>query len=185
MKHNQTYPRGDAYKSYSRNRINQKHSSLKDAGMDFICKHCNTYVSSHYSMSGVQNRNHCPCCLWSRHLDFQHAGDRLSACKALMKPVGLTFKRNFKKYESGLGELMVIHQCTECKQISINRIAADDIPQTITMVYQSGFTLDCQTRDAISSHGIRILTTSDDQLVHLRLFGRNEKREDPQFGLLV
>jgi hypothetical protein len=46
----------------------------------------------------VRNRNHCPYCLWSRCLDLFRAGDRLSACKAPMQPVGLALKHTRKKY---------------------------------------------------------------------------------------
>ena len=92
----------------------------------FFCKHCNGYVSSAAFLSGVQNRNHCPYCLWSRHLDLYSAGDRLSACKSSMRPIGLTSKATNKKYGPGRGELMLIHLCTDCKldfiHLHINKI---------------------------------------------------------------
>ena len=63
---------------------------------DFRCIHCNAYVTSERPFA-VNNRNHCPYCLWSRDLDLYEAGDRLSACKARMKPVGLTMKEQPKQ----------------------------------------------------------------------------------------
>ena len=60
-----------------------------DINADFRCQHCGAYVSASRVLSGVSNRNHCPYCLWSRHLDLFEAGDRLAACKAPMRPVGL------------------------------------------------------------------------------------------------
>src|SRR5512137_2268473 len=64
----------------------------------FKCVFCHVFVSAEPALSGVQNRNHCPYCLWSRHLDLLRPGDRLAACKEKMKPVGLTFKKTAKKY---------------------------------------------------------------------------------------
>src|SRR4026209_2498083 len=99
---------------------------------DFRCAHCRNIVSVTHLLSGVNNRNHCPYCLWSRHLDLYSAGDRLSACKAKMKPIGLTMKKGRNKYRPGpRGELMLVHACTECNAVSINRIAADDDPETV------------------------------------------------------
>ncbi len=94
---------------------------------DFKCAHCHVFVSSAHLISGVNNRNHCPYCLWSCHLDLYAAGDRLSACKAPMRPIGLTMKTGRNKYQrESRGELMLVHQCTDCGTLSINRIAADD-----------------------------------------------------------
>src|SRR5258708_33457603 len=100
---------------------------------DFDCCHCRLGVSAEALLSGVNHRNHCPFCLWSKHVDLRAAGDRLSACKAPMRPAGLTFKRVRKKYapngEAGLpprGELLLVHHCTACRAVSLNRLAADD-----------------------------------------------------------
>ena len=41
---------------------------------NFMCAHCQTIVSAAHLLSGVNNRNHCPFCLWSRHLDLYAAG---------------------------------------------------------------------------------------------------------------
>src|SRR6187549_2977857 len=110
---------------------------------DFKCGNCGALVSSMNMLSGVQNRNHCPYCLWSRHLDLYSAGDRLSACKAGMKPVGLTMKKSRNKYQlSPRGELMLVHACTDCESISINRIAADDDLEMILAAFQSSLRLD-------------------------------------------
>ena len=43
---------------------------------DFVCAHCHALVSSAHWLSGGNNRNHCPYCLWSYHLDLYAAGDR-------------------------------------------------------------------------------------------------------------
>src|SRR5512147_1441348 len=114
---------------------------------DFRCAHCHVIVSSAHLLSGVNNRNHCPYCLWSCHLDLFAAGDRLSACKAPMKPIGLTMKRGRNKYQlERSGELMLIHECVECRALSINRIAADDDSETVMAVFEESFALSHQVQ---------------------------------------
>ena len=108
---------------------------------DYRCIHCNAYVSVNSEFSKVQNRNHCPYCLWSRHLDLYQAGDRLSACKAAMKPIGLTEKIIHKKYGPQSGELMLIHECTDCGRLSINRLAADDLVEVVSEVFHHSLSL--------------------------------------------
>jgi hypothetical protein len=137
----------------------------------FLCKHCNAYVSSALCLSGVLNRNHCPYCLWSRHLDLYEAGDRLSACKAPMRPIGLTIKTTRKKYGPDRGELMLIHLCTECGRLSINRIAADDDPQNVLEVFESSFQLSVSMQTRLDADGIRALDAMDINIIRAQLFG--------------
>ena len=68
----------------------------RDINRDFRCVYCGNFVSAAALFAGVKNRNHCPYCLWSRHLDLFEAGDRLSACKAPMRPIGVTVKIRHK-----------------------------------------------------------------------------------------
>jgi len=102
----------------------------------FKCGHCRVFISAEPLLSGVNNRNHCPYCLWSKHLDLYQAGDRLAACKSLMQPVGLALKRTHKKYgPQAAGELMLVHVCVECNKVSLNRIAADDVVEKVWEIY--------------------------------------------------
>lgn len=140
---------------------------------DFKCAHCHAMVSSAHLLSGVNNRNHCPYCLWSSHLDLYAAGDRLSACKAPMKPIGLTMKKGRNKYQRDTrGELMLIHQCTECKTLSINRIAADDDSETVMAVFQVSLVPGHQIHALCQEYGIMILQKEDTRLVSAQLYGR-------------
>jgi hypothetical protein len=140
---------------------------------DFRCAHCHAVVSSAHLLSGVNNRNHCPYCLWSCHLDLFAAGDRLSACKAPMSPIGLTMKKGRNKYQrESRGELMLIHACVECKALSINRIAADDDPEMVMAVFQESFALGHQIRSLCQQHGIAILNAEHIKMVHTQLYGR-------------
>ncbi len=140
--------------------------------VDFRCAHCLALVSSEHLLSGVNNRNHCPYCLWSRHLDLFAAGDRLSACKAPMKPIGLTMKPGRNKYQrAARGELMLIHECIECRSLSINRIAADDDSGTVMAVFQKSFSLDCQLYSLCQQQGITILSAEHTEIVQTQLYG--------------
>ena len=67
---------------------------------------------------GGRHRNHCPLCLYSKHVDRSHPGDRRSDCRSLMEPIGTFHRPN--------GEQMVVHRCGGCGAERHNRIAADD-----------------------------------------------------------
>lgn len=149
--------------------------ALRPVEDGFICRNCQAFVSAHPLFSGVHNRNHCPYCLWSRHVDWQRAGDRLSACKASMEPIGLTVKQRQKKYASGSsGELMLIHRCNDCGRISINRIAADDLSVKLWEIFNASTGLDSVTRIHLEECGIWLLQRSDYRLVSRQLSGTSE-----------
>jgi hypothetical protein len=138
---------------------------------DFKCAHCGQIVSSAHWLSGVNNRNHCPYCLWSRHLDLYAAGDRLSACKAPMQPIALTSKRSRNKYSRGRGELMLVHLCTDCSDISINRIAADDDADTLLEVFNDSCSLPNRALNLLLENEIDILPPEGLPVLQLQLFG--------------
>jgi hypothetical protein len=154
-------------------RFRSGHIHRVEAESGFTCKHCHVFVSSASFLSGVQNRNHCPYCLWSCHLDLYSAGDRLSACKSPMKPIGLTVKGTHKKYGSTHGELMLVHLCTECGNLSINRIAADDVPETVFRVFETTKEFDLSFQMHLKVEGIRVLKADESDLVRKQLFGQN------------
>jgi DNA-directed RNA polymerase subunit RPC12/RpoP len=138
----------------------------------FKCNRCHTVVSFDPFFSKVKNRNHCPYCLWSKHVDLYKPGDRLSACKAAMQPVGLTLKRIFKKY-GGLatGELMLIHRCVDCGKVSINRIAADDDPQTVLEIFFGSWGMNASASEMPGADDVHVLSCAEEELVRRRLFG--------------
>jgi DNA-directed RNA polymerase subunit RPC12/RpoP len=144
-----------------------------DKNRDFQCSHCGAFVSANPALSGVVNRNHCPYCLWSRHLDLHRAGDRLSACKAVMQPIGVTFKKANKKYGTQYGELMLVHQCTDCGRIALNRIAADDDRQAIFQVCERALSLDPALRLQLLVNGIAVIEAADLPFVETQLAGWN------------
>jgi hypothetical protein len=145
-----------------------------DSFGDFRCGHCQALVSSAHLLSGVNNRNHCPYCLWSCHLDLYAAGDRLSACKAPMRPIGLTMKKGRNKYQrEPRGELMLVHACTDCKTLSINRIAADDDSATVLAVFEESLDMDAQMHSLCFQYGIVMLKAEDRKMVQTQLYGRS------------
>jgi hypothetical protein len=141
---------------------------------DFVCMSCHNFVSAESALSGVHNRNHCPYCLSSRHLDLFEAGDRLSACKATMRPVALTLKRTTKRYlNARQGELMLVHLCEECGKPSINRIAADDDTETVLEIFARSRNLKAEVKSLLTETGIAILGADEGPLVQERLAGRS------------
>ena len=81
----------------------------------FICQKCNKGVSK---LSNGSYRNHCPFCLYSKHID-RRPGDRANSCGGLMRPVSMTYKRK-KGWQ-------LIHVCLRCGLRSINKVAVDTI----------------------------------------------------------
>lgn len=79
---------------------------------EFICENCNKQISKlKYSA-----RDHCPYCLYSKHVDI-NPGDRMNTCKGLLKPIGIEkFKNSYK----------IIYKCTLCGEIHKNIMASDD-----------------------------------------------------------
>ena len=77
---------------------------------DFTCERCMTEVK------GNGYTNHCPKCLWSRHVDI-HPGDRKEACRGMMRPIG---------WEQKKGEYVLIHRCEICGFTRRNRMADKD-----------------------------------------------------------
>ncbi len=56
-------------------------------------------------MKGNGYTNHCPKCLWSKHVDVD-PGDRAELCEGMMKPVGVETK--------GGVAIAIIHKCISC-----------------------------------------------------------------------
>jgi DNA-directed RNA polymerase subunit RPC12/RpoP len=65
---------------------------------DFRCARCGLLVE------GDGYTNHCPRCLWSRHVDV-HPGDRAAGCGGLMEPLAVVV--------TGSGP-EVVHRCARC-----------------------------------------------------------------------
>jgi len=91
-----------------------------------------------------------------------------------MEPIGLTFKHEgWDKYgKLKQGELMIIHHCLGCDQISINRIAADDLSQKILDLFEKSKKLDQKNKKLLIESDIRLLEDQDLQEIKNQLFGK-------------
>lgn len=79
---------------------------------NFICEHCEKEVSK----LNYTARDHCPYCLYSKHVDI-NPGDRANSCKGLLKPTDIEkFKDTYK----------IIYKCELCGETHKNIIANDD-----------------------------------------------------------
>jgi hypothetical protein len=65
---------------------------------DFTCGHCGAMVK------GNGYTNHCPKCLWSKHVD-KNPGDRAEVCGGLMEPI---------RIEGTADDTRIIHRCLKC-----------------------------------------------------------------------
>ena len=79
---------------------------------EFICENCNKEVSK----LNYTARDHCPYCLFSKHLDI-NPGDRQNECKGLMNPVSIEKYKNTYK---------IIYKCLKCGELHRNIMASDD-----------------------------------------------------------
>ena len=89
-----------------------------DISRPFKCRKCRWFIGM--PLTGGRQRNHCPNCLHSLHVDLKTPGDRLSDCQSLMEPIATFMRPN--------GEQVVVHRCKGCALERHNRIAADDSP---------------------------------------------------------
>jgi hypothetical protein len=142
----------------------------------FSCSNCGRLIPA-LKLVGTEHRNHCPFCLWSKHLDLRKAGDRKSNCKAGMKPIALTFKQEGKDKWGKLkqGELMIIHKCTSCGKISINRIAGDDNPYEILEVWENSQKSITDLVGQLQKEKIKMLAIEDKKEIINQLFGKDFK----------
>ncbi len=68
---------------------------------------------------------------------------------------------------------MLIHECTECRSLSINRIAADDDSESIMDVFNESLQNSYQIWARSEAAGIIMLKAEDGELVRRQLFGQN------------
>ena len=85
---------------------------------NFICEHCGREVV------GTGYTNHCPACLWSKHVDT-NPGDRAEMCGGSMKPI-----RNEKKGK----EFMIVHKCVRCGFERKNTFDKEDNFETLLKI---------------------------------------------------
>lgn len=81
----------------------------------FICDHCGHATEP---LGKRTYRDHCPKCLFSKHVDRDGPGDRASVCLGLVKPTAID--------QDGKKGFVIVYECMKCKKGSRNRAADDD-----------------------------------------------------------
>ncbi len=77
---------------------------------DFVCEHCGVKVK------GNGYTNHCPYCLWSKHVDI-FPGDRQNECLGLMEPKEVYFKNQIWH---------LVHKCQKCGEERVIKLKEVD-----------------------------------------------------------
>ncbi len=77
---------------------------------DFTCEHCGQ------SVTGSGFTNHCPQCLFSKHVDV-NPGDRAAGCGGLMRPVSVRYQKD---------AYQILHECERCGLRHPNKAAPRD-----------------------------------------------------------
>jgi hypothetical protein len=77
---------------------------------DFVCETCSTKVT------GTGYTNHCPQCLWSKHVDVV-PGDRAATCGGMMQPL---------RVEGTADSYTLVHRCEKCGTEKRNKVAPTD-----------------------------------------------------------
>jgi len=105
-------------------------------------------------------------------VDDHVPGDRASLCHSSMEPIGLTFKHEgVDKYGNiKQGELMIVHICTACRKININRIAGDDNEKIILLLVNQQ-SLTTEIKKELQKLNINILNENQKNEVKKQLFG--------------
>lgn len=85
---------------------------------DFVCGHCGNEVK------GDGYTNHCPKCLWSKHVDI-NPGDRAAQCGGMMVPFSIEGKTN---------KHFVVNRCETCGHVKRNRCESNDDIEAIVGV---------------------------------------------------
>jgi rubrerythrin len=89
---------------------------------DFVCEHCRQDVS------GDGFTNHCPHCLWSKHVDV-FPGDRNAICDGLMAPIRAVMEN---------GAWKIVHRCEACGYTKRNKKAKNDSLDALLALMKKG-----------------------------------------------
>ena len=85
---------------------------------NFTCEQCGVEVE------GNGFTNHCPACLFSKHVD-EYPGDRAAGCGGMMEPIAV---------EQARGRYVIVHRCLKCGQVKRNRSSPGDSSRTLVEV---------------------------------------------------
>jgi rubrerythrin len=77
---------------------------------NFTCGRCGAVVE------GNGFTNHCPSCLFSKHVD-ENPGDRAAGCGGAMEPIAV---------EQARGRYVIVHRCLKCGRVKRNKSSPAD-----------------------------------------------------------
>lgn len=77
---------------------------------NFDCEHCGEHVV------GSGYTNHCPMCLWSKHVD-NDPGDRAATCHGMLQPTSANYQND---------AYTISYTCQNCGKKSNNKSAPGD-----------------------------------------------------------
>ncbi len=86
---------------------------------NFVCEKCGERVI------GDGYTDHCPKCLWGKHVDGKVPGDRASNCKGLMEPMEAVYEK---------GKFKISYKCQKCEhEFSVREGKNDDRERLIEL----------------------------------------------------
>lgn len=85
---------------------------------DFTCENCGQKVR------GDGYTNHCPDCLYSKHVDI-HPGDRAEECQGMMRPIDYLMEK---------GDIYIVHECLHCGFIKKNKLHTKDNKEALANI---------------------------------------------------
>ena len=85
---------------------------------DFTCEHCGARVT------GNGYTDHCPKCLWGKHVDVD-PGDRLAQCGGAMEPIAV---------EGGTPNYRIRYRCVRCGHTFRVDLAEGDNPDALLAI---------------------------------------------------
>lgn len=84
---------------------------MKNVVEDFVCEVCGEKVI------GNGTTDHCPNCLWGKHVDEAFPGDRASGCGGLMRPMAAEYRND---------SFRIFYKCENCNHEFWVKAAEDD-----------------------------------------------------------
>ncbi|MDE1761929.1 MAG: RNHCP domain-containing protein [Candidatus Micrarchaeota archaeon] len=89
---------------------------------DFVCEHCG------HPVKGSGYTDHCPRCLWGKHVDIK-PGDRASDCRGALRPISASYAK---------GSYTIVYRCERCGIVKRFKAAADDDADILLAMCASG-----------------------------------------------
>lgn len=89
---------------------------------NFDCEHCGA------SVTGNGYTDHCPVCLWGKHVDV-NPGDRMAECGGAMEPVAVSMRNQIYRIE---------YKCQRCgHQFTVRAGKNDDFDRILLIAATS------------------------------------------------